>query len=479
MIDAVRQIFGGAIQRIDRYPGGYEPSAQTFPPLDRESLAFDLDLERRARDAARGRCVGADGLDEVEREILSLVEAKRKDAYDVYTERLSLYAEREARLGGDGVRVAVEIEAKDAVADFRVEADRALGRMHARGNAVREHQRELREFRRAHGLRRPGRRPESRLLNWGILLMLAVAEIVFNTYFFGEGSEFGLVGGLIAGLAVTAGNIGVCFVLGRLVVPFVGHRRIGHRLWAWPAAALLAGLVVGFHLVVGHFRDITNTVSPEEAGALAWPAFLAAPAGFSDFYAWMLFCVGLVAAVVATVDAFRMDDPYPGYGDVTARFDRAQRNFMKARGKIVDDLTRRKNEVVDGLRGKLDDCAHRRETRGEIAGGRARLTRQFREHLDHLEGALQALILAYRGALGRSPGALVPVDPAGFPPVALVRPPSDDGAERQGPEDGEADAMDALRRAVDGVAAAFEAAYGQFDQLKATLGKETAHAADA
>jgi hypothetical protein len=83
-----------------------------------------------------------------------------------------------------------------------------------------------------------------------------------------------------------------------------------------------------------------------------------APLAFNSFTSFFLFIIGLCCAVIAAIDGYKLDDPFPGYG----RRHRAYAEARERSGAHLKRVLREANDItsgaVQGAAKKLEAFAH-------------------------------------------------------------------------------------------------------------------------
>ena len=70
--------------------------------------------------------------------------------------------------------------------------------------------------------------------------------------------------------------------------------------------------------------------------------------------------MGLFFCMVAAIDGFKMDDPYPGYGKISRKHEEIIREYTDEKANIVDDLTYTRDRALDYIRDARQNLAARR-----------------------------------------------------------------------------------------------------------------------
>jgi hypothetical protein len=211
------------------------PTSQTFPPLDVEQIARMLRLDERAENAGRARLPSADagGPDVVELEVLGIIEEAARKANQDYLAQRDFYEGRirKAAITPD-LKVQLEAAGANALADFRAEIIHDQNTLHTLLQAAGNREAEYQEFRQRHNLNRLPRNISQgqRTFAFMVLAVFVILESILNGMFFAEGSEAGLIGGVMQALVLSILNVGVAALYAVYGLPFLFHRRMWGKL---------------------------------------------------------------------------------------------------------------------------------------------------------------------------------------------------------------------------------------------------------
>jgi hypothetical protein len=317
------------------------PMPEFRRPLDVMANARDLGRQNLPRSAERA----PSGMQKL------ILEHFAAEARECHRRAVSTISERERQCSASGA-----VPPPESFGPIWNDADLAIQRikLESRDNLVRRRRaerrslRELNWFKRHNGLTREADYPESRLLQLGIISAVIVSESVANTYFFAQGSDLGLLGGLLQAFLVSILNVGLAIVVGILCLRNLHHVSGLRRGLAGVFLGLAVGLTVFFNLAVGHYRDL---LPADPAGALerVLPKTRADPFDLSP-YSLILFAVGLAAAGLGLYKGRTLDDRYPGFGRVDRRYRSAENEYSS-----LLDATRPK--VLDAIEAAQHACA--------------------------------------------------------------------------------------------------------------------------
>lgn len=458
---------------LKQLPSGYQPSTDLFPPIDTNAIADKLDLERR------GRARGADEqppstatqLDDVEHEVRAIIQSEVKHAVDLHANRWAAWTDFLRSLDLYAKPAEIQLAAVNAEAQFKTAVLRGTNEVELVERQALEHQAALEAFRQRHRLERPAAYPDSRILQIGIALVLMAVESVLNLVFFAEGSEFGLIGGLLEALALSALNVLPALLVGHLFLREMFHRNPVRKFLGFCCTGAWAAVVVALNLLAAHYRDALAGPTPEQADAIAvamltaWP--LPPPESTMSI---MLLALGLFFAWFALLDGFWMDDRYPGYGGIARRHERAVADLVDASDGFITRLEDERLEVREALEAFLGFLGRAPGELARILAGRRRLNQELEQHLSYLDAQAMLLVQRYREA-NRQARSTPP--PNHFQrPLALERPilePADGDIDSERIEEQITEVRELVEGAIDRIARAFDDALSKVQGVRRTL----------
>ncbi len=174
-----------------------------------------------------------------------------------------------------------------------------------------------------------------------ILYIIIVGELILNAFMMYSGGAIELFGALAISVAQTAINIGFCYLGGKMLIGQIKHadstsKRIGY------------GIVFLFHVYLillinanmGLYRDaiVQSTqsaalTSVQVIGHWSWSPWEKITE--IDVTAVLMIFVGVLFALIAYIDGYFSDDPYPGYG-ATYRTALKQRKLIQSQIKSIN-----------------------------------------------------------------------------------------------------------------------------------------------
>ena len=204
-------------------------------------------------------------------------------------------------------------------------------------------------FMRENRLNQPAYYPESKVFSIAILATLVLLESIGNAYFFATGSELGYLGGILQAILVSLANVVVIAGLGGAVVArYCNHVSSRLRLAAFIMLSIFFLFTCAFNLLVAHYR-IALQSSPDTAITDATQRFVTQTFALANFDAWILFVLGLGAAIFAGYKWYAMDDRYPGYGNVDRHHKKAQQEYLVAEQRIQNQIVKRFRDANENI----------------------------------------------------------------------------------------------------------------------------------
>lgn len=369
-----------------------------FLRLDINKIKKELRLEDRARENASKHLPSSecDDFDEVESEIINTIEAERSRCLNEFNDHLTTYNQRLANLNIETRLTQITLAAKEAISDFKAQIHQGQNDLEIARDDVDNHAKQLKNFQLEHGLAQPAHYPPSRYLHLGIIAIIFLGECIFNALFFAPSNEFGLLGGLGEAFSISLVNIGIALFLGQKVMPFIFHKKIELKLFGGVIILLFCFGDFIFNLLVAHYRDALAIEMSESATVSAMSSFIANPLNITDFKSWIMVGVGCFFALIALIDGFGMDDPYPKYGHWDRLRRKAYETYADKTANLLEDLKDTRDGASASLAQLKEDLIKRRQEHDSIIANRINLLVNFENHQNYLESCGRELITFYR-----------------------------------------------------------------------------------
>lgn len=200
-------------------------------------------------------------------------------------------------------------------------------------------QREYNAFRSEHKRNEKARYPSSTFWHYFIIALILIGEGLANSYFFGQGNDLGLLGGFLEALFFAAINVGFAGVVA-FCLRYVFHRYSNKQVMGWFGVVFFTGIMMFVACVAALYRfQAANATDATEIGLLSLPwAQLGDAVASKDGI--LLILLALILGIVAVIDWFKMDDPYPGYG-----------KRQRALEDVTDWIKSRQSDAINDIHG--------------------------------------------------------------------------------------------------------------------------------
>lgn len=365
--------------------------------IDLDATAEQLKLQEKAESAAnKGLPVqSATNPDGTEREIQSYFENKMASINRIVNEGLCLRntSITDTNLQDEQALISNHTEhSKLAVKSLMAREFRLLKQLK---NELDDLQQELKAFQTKNQIQRTAHYPDSQLLYFAVILIFWLLESAGNGYFFAAGSELGLLGGVGQAVIIAAINISVAFFIVGWLFRYKNHDSLAKRLAAYIGLGIYLPCVVGFNLLVAHYRDYF-ALQPETAGKLAVQHFIATPWQLAEFNSWILFFMGLLFAMFALIDGYKRDDAYPGYGKLHRRVQGLHEEYDEHRDDIVTQVEEVRQEFLIKLEDMKQAVLLKHTRLVHLVEDKQVFVAEYEQGIANFIAASNALIYRYR-----------------------------------------------------------------------------------
>lgn len=344
-----------------------------YTPIDVKLASADLRLKRNATEDGQKGIPDAESTEKDLRaiEIDDYLSSKISQAQDKFHQHLGkIEDERRSTLNEmSGAEQDIMSAYESAQVKLKIISERGeeeTRSVHQKCIQVNE---EYDGFKKKNKLVGPADFPEDRILNWLVLVIIAGIEVFANAVTLGDAHPRGPVGVALEIFMHAIANVGAAALLGFYVWRFfhpnasVEVKSIGFTL-AIPIIAFL--IFINFFLA--HYRDAISSLfsdgrtiySESELpvlGKVALETLLSSPFGMADFKSWLLLFIGILLAIAATIKAYKIDDPFPGYGNLQRKKDKLYRILQAVITKhndniieVVKDATSEMYDLLDEIR---------------------------------------------------------------------------------------------------------------------------------
>ncbi len=351
------------------------------------------------------------------------------------------------------------------------DAEVELGRR--RIGAARHHD-DLDTFCKENHLTRQADYPQSKIARIGLILLgivLIITEGIFNSYFFAQGSDSGLLGGFIQAVTLAALNFLVPSVIGRLWIPNVNHIRTLRRLLGYLGIIVAGIFMLLSALAIAHFRDAMGVAVDDNisTASIALKTILESPFVLADLSSWMLFFLSLLFGFFGLLEGYKFDDPYPGFGRRHRTALEAINQYHMLVDQVRDEITGIKEMILESLNRDVEKAKVNVLHFGVLVKSKSDYELKLQFNLSKAENMLHALIQAFRdeNQMNRN-GVPRPAYFDTMPEFQHLELPSFDTTEELVKHREQERLLNGLLADVESVRASIQSAYdSRFDQLKA------------
>jgi hypothetical protein len=397
----------GAFQRLGNALRGDDGRARAsgyLKPIDTAEIARNLKLDELGADRGAKELPpsSSQSLDGVEQQITQAIESEWTWNGQDLLNNLRAYAQRLIEFSVSTELARLDLIAKNTLArlrDAHIRAEGELGPLRETYIAYRD---ELSEFRARHKLRRAARDNGKRWTTLGLLVFLIGLESAFNGVFFANGSDYGLLGGIVIAIAISFVNVLAAFFVGLFPMRWMNHRDAIVKLLGF--LVTVAGLlgIICLHGFAAHYRDAFASQSASvalteaQAFAKALYAIKVEPFILADLNSYYLFGLGILWAGFAMWKGYGFDDPYPRYGACSRRALLARKKYSDEHTFLFDDLEDIKEETVAALESGIKAIPLFPQKAAQTRATRDAHAKQFAAYENAVESAANQLLARYR-----------------------------------------------------------------------------------
>lgn len=301
----------------------------------------------------------------------------------------------------------------------KLRSDHSTGLAQAKENETRA-LKHLRWFQGTHRLQhRQASYPESQLYHFAIVAALALVEWVSLSTFYAEGSDFGLLGGVLIAMTLSLVNLSLAILSGNLL-RYVNHRSARRKWLALGAVVFLTACFLLVTLGAAHYRVATNDIAQAQpavstpgsgqipprfaevdqwrAAKLAWQRLAANPFGFEDVFSWILVVLALIFGIFAAYKGYTVDDAYPGYGEVDrevkarrAAYEAAKTEYCRLVDQVFDRTLQEQAHLLSEVKSNIDYYQ-------QLISNTEEQRRTFAREAAELQDACNVVLKGYRQA---------------------------------------------------------------------------------
>lgn len=280
----------------------------------------------------------------------------------------------------------------------------------------------LRLFQQQHGLyNRDATYPDSLIKHFAIVAAIAVIEWISLSSFYAEGSDFGLVGGVLIAMALSIANVSLAILAGD-VLRYLNHKSLTRKRLALAAVGFLTVCFFIITLGAAHYRTATNEIAQIQQAAIqqppgtatakmamiptdsdqwraakeAWQRFMKNPVGFEDVFSVVLIILALIFGIFAAYKGYLRDDAYPDYGQydrdfkkMRAMYEAKKQDYSRAVDQFFERTLQEQRQLQTQARANIDYYQ-------QLASRTIDEVRAFSREADEIQDACNIVVARYR-----------------------------------------------------------------------------------
>ena len=241
--------------------------------------------------------------------------------------------------------------------------------------------------------------PPSRVLLFSILFIEVLIETFFNFSFFKEVSEDYIIGGVSTAFFLSIVNVGILgWFFGRNCFWYKNHIKQTKATLGWSSLGLFLILALLLNYFVANYR-VVATLATKNGSVFNFNEVLNNMLSLNHSLSlndWFLFLIGFVAAIIAFVTSYNMDDTYPGYGKIHRQLEESREEYSNTKAEIEEELDLiQKTQIREVSKLSDDLTVNHNMSRSIIADEESYLSKLKNSH-DYLEKACNVCLSEYQ-----------------------------------------------------------------------------------
>ena len=181
------------------------------------------------------------------------------------------------------------------------------------------------------GISNPKR--QNHVWHWGLILFLFAVEVMLNSRFFAETSEYGLLGGTMAAVTISVVNVGLPILVGFFTHMLYFNKRMFQSVIGITLIIGFALFVWAFNFEVAEYRDRLLVAAGK------------APSPLPEYFA--LLSIGCAIAVISFWKMFSFMDPFLKPRRCQQNKQMVIERYQEAALKPIKDTQKQVNDALD------------------------------------------------------------------------------------------------------------------------------------
>ncbi len=233
-------------------------------------------------------------------------------------------------------------------AELRKEYEGQVAELEGHKHEASLRQDDLDKFKKEHHLTMEAK-PEGSIINTiAIILSALVIETMLNSNLLADASSFGLIGGAIMAITISAINIVIGFSIGVFAYPQTNHIDKARATFAYICLTCGAFIVFVFNLLIGHYREVLLD-DPDSSGVAAVSQFTEGMFNLTSIESIFLVFIGLIVSGLSYWKGMSQNDKYPGYSQVTKLRDSSREGLYEAKEDALEELNAISDDCEENL----------------------------------------------------------------------------------------------------------------------------------
>ena len=207
----------------------------------------------------------------------------------------------------------------------------------------------LLRFRKINKIETAANYPKSKILFWGLLFIVLILESMANAYFYAQGSDLGLLGGVLQAFLVSLANVVISFGIGFILFRYTNHISKFKKIIAWVGIILSFFIISFLHLMAAHYREILLKYPDDNIKNVIQETYNN-PFNLSDFDSFILIIIGYFITILVVFKSYHYDDRYPHHGKMEREYkltkikiegiiDKNNKTFSNAKSTLIEQIT--------------------------------------------------------------------------------------------------------------------------------------------
>ena len=288
--------------------------------------------------------------------------------------------------------------ARNAQNEFESIIQQADDELHTSKNSYESLKKKYDNFRKDNQLEYEAHYPVSKTLLVAILFVEVLVETFLNFSFFSNISEDYIIGGIIIAFGLSICNVYLLgYFFGKHIFWYKNHYNSTKKILGWLSLVLFFSLAFGLNYFIANYRFVAGGDEAVLLSSKILKSFTSMldPSSL-ELNDWMLFLVGFVASVIAFITSYKMDDPYPGYGEIHRTLGIARQDYIEDKRDIEDGLQETKDNQLNEVTKLSDRLTLNYNSAKTILADQESYLSKWNNHFSYLESACKYCVTKYR-----------------------------------------------------------------------------------